>query len=156
MSNVKKQNFTIMKKNLCIFVWSAFAVVSANAQQRVNLVGSPDNSGFVPSVQGPEIQFERLVHDYGEVVAGANGDTEFKFKNIGSEPLVLLEVRPSCNSCVSIPNYTREPIMPGQEGVVKVRYNTQIEGPMTKTVTVFTNGKTNRVALRLNGNVNTK
>jgi hypothetical protein len=146
-----------MRKIFQILVLVTITVVSANAQQqRVNLVGAPDNSGFVPSVQGPEIQFERVTHDYGEVVEGANGDTEFRFKNIGSDPLVIIEIRPSCNACVSIPSYPREPIMPGQEGVIKVRYNTTILGPMTKTVTVFTNGKTNRIALRLNGNVNPK
>jgi hypothetical protein len=144
-----------MKKIVQFLVLVAITVVSANAQQRtVNLVGSPDNSDFVPSVQGPEIQFERTTHDYGEVKQGDNGDTQFKFKNIGSEPLIILEIRPSCNACVSIPSFTREPILPGKEGVINVRYNTQITGPMTKTVTVFTNGKTSRIALRLSGNVN--
>jgi len=144
-----------MKKILCILVLAAFAVVSTNAQQqRVTLVGEADNSGFVPSVQGPEIQFEKTVHDFGEVVQNANGDVDFKFKNIGSEPLILFDVRQSCASCVTIRSWPREPIMPGQEGVVAVRYNTHILGEMGKTVTVTSSGKTDRVVLRLNGNVN--
>jgi hypothetical protein len=146
-----------MKKILCILVLVAFTVVSANAQQqRVNLVGGTDNSDFVPSVQGPEIQFEKMVHNFGEIVQNANGDVDFKFKNIGSEPLVLLDVRPSCGTCVTIRSWTRDPIMSGQEGVVSVRYNTHIVGEMGKTVTVISNGKTDRVVLRLNGNVNSK
>jgi hypothetical protein len=143
-----------MKKILCIFVLTAFTAVSANAQQRVNLVGESSNSNFTPSVQGPEIQFEKLVHNFGEIVQNANGDVDFKFKNIGSEPLVLLDVRPSCGTCVTIRNWPRDPIMPGQEAIVAVRYNTHILGEMGKTVTVLSNGKTDRVVLRLNGNVN--
>ncbi|MCL2027333.1 MAG: DUF1573 domain-containing protein [Bacteroidales bacterium] len=144
-----------MKKIVYVLTLAAFTVVSANAQQRtVNLVGS-DNS-FTPSVQGPEIQFEKTVHDFGEVVENSNGDVDFKFKNIGSETLVLLDVRPSCGTCVTIRNWPREPIMPGQEAIVAVRYNTHILGAMGKTVTVLSNGKTDRVILRLNGNVNPK
>ncbi|MDR0438562.1 MAG: DUF1573 domain-containing protein [Bacteroidales bacterium] len=143
-----------MKKNLCFFVLALIATLSMNAQQTVNLVGAPETKTlFTPSVEGPEVQFERLVHDFGEIVENTNGDVDFKFKNIGSEPLVLITVQPSCGTCVSIRSWTREPIMPGQEGVVAVRYNTHILGPMGKTVTVSSNGKTERVVLRLNGTV---
>jgi len=143
-----------MKKIIYILVLVTFTVVSTNAQQRVTLVGEADNSGFVPSVQGPEIQFEKLVHDFGEVVQNANGDVDFKFKNIGSVPLILFDVRPSCATCVTIRSWPREAIMPGQESVVAVRYNTHILGEMGKTVTVMSSGRTERVVLRLNGNVN--
>jgi len=97
-----------------------------------------------------------LVHDFGEIVENSNGDIDFKFRNIGSEPLVLMQVNPSCGTCVSIRSWPREPIMPGQEGVVAVRYNTHILGPMGKTVTVFSNGKTERIVLRINGTVMAK
>ena len=143
-----------MKKIFCILVLTIFTATFAYAQQRVNLVGGPDNSGFTPSVQGAEIQFERLVHDFGEVVQNANGNVDFKFKNIGSDPLILFDVRPSCATCVTIRGWPREPIMPGQEGVIAVRYNTHILGEMGKTVTVMSSGRTERVVLRLNGNVN--
>ena len=144
-----------MKKIFHLIVLAAFAAFScyAQTQQRVQLVGTPINSGFTPSVEGPEIKFEKLLHDFGQVVQGANGDVEFKFQNIGSEPLVLFDVRPSCLACVSIPKWPREPIMPGQEAVMLVRYNTTILGSMGKTVTIFSNGRTDRLTLRLAGNV---
>jgi hypothetical protein len=145
-----------MKKNLCILVLVAFTAVSMNAQQRtVNLVGST-SSDFTPSVQGPEIRFERLVHDFGQIAENSSGNVDFKFRNVGSEPLVLLDVRPSCGTCVTIRNWPRNPIMPGEEGIVAVRYNTHILGDMGKTVTVLSNGRTDRAVLRLNGNVNPK
>jgi hypothetical protein len=150
-------NCNVMKKTIFLFVLVAFTAVSVNAQQqRVNLIGTPNDSDFVPSVQGPEIQFEKLVHNFGEIVQNSNGDVDFRFKNTGSEPLVLLDVRPSCGTCVSVRNWPREPIMPGQEGMVAVRYNTHILGDMGKTVTVLSNGKTDRVVLRINGYVNEK
>ena len=144
-----------MKKIIHIFVLAAFIAVSANAQQqRVNLVGGSETSDFVPTVQGAEIQFEKMVHDFGEIVQHDNGDIDFRFKNIGSEPLIILNVQQSCATCVTIRGWPREPIMPGQEGVIAVRYNTHILGEMGKTVTVTSNGRTNRAVLRINGNVN--
>ena len=145
-----------MKKILYILVLAVFTVVLANAQQqqqRVTLVGEPTNSGFVPKVQGAEIEFEKLVHDFGEIIQNANGDVDFKFRNVGSDPLVILSVQQSCATCVTIRSWPREPIMPGQEGVIAVRYNTHILGDMGKTVTVSSNARSNRVVLRLNGTV---
>ncbi|MDR1951079.1 MAG: DUF1573 domain-containing protein [Bacteroidales bacterium] len=149
-----------MKKILFSVVLVAAVASVANAQtpQRVQLVGTPTTSAsnFTPSVEGPEIQFEKTLHDYGQVVQGANGDIEFKFKNIGSEPLLLFNVQPSCNACLTITSWPREPIASGQEAVIKVNYNTTILGPMGKNITVYSNGKSERIALRIAGNVNPK
>jgi hypothetical protein len=148
-----------MKKTFYFFVLSAVVALSVNAQSnRVAQQVTPPvpAPAFVPTVEGAEIQFEKMIHDYGEVAHGANGDIEFKFKNIGSEPLILFDVRVSCGSCLTIQSWPREPIMPGQEGVIKVGYNTTILGPMSKTITLFSNAKTDRVVLRTTGNVNPK
>lgn len=151
------QNYTVMKKILCILVLAIFTAVSANAQQqRVNLIADPATSDFVPSVQGAEIQFEQLAHEFGDIVQNANGDIDFRFKNIGSEPLVLFDVRQSCATCVTIRSFTREPVMPGQEGVIALRYNTQLLGPRASTITILSNARSDRVVLRVNGNVTSR
>ncbi|MCL2414247.1 MAG: DUF1573 domain-containing protein [Bacteroidales bacterium] len=143
-----------MKKNLCILVLAIFTAVSMNAQQqRVNLVDETVASDFVPSVQGPQIQFEQTTHDFGDIALNADGSIDFRFKNIGSEPLVLFDVRQGCAACVTIRNWTREPIMPGQEGVIALHYNTNLVGPRASTITVLSNGRSDRVILRVNGNV---
>ncbi|MCL2413213.1 MAG: DUF1573 domain-containing protein [Bacteroidales bacterium] len=144
-----------MKNIFCIFVLAVFMAISANAQQqRVNLVADPATSDFVPTVQGAEIQFEQLTHDFGDIVQNANLDINFRFTNIGSEPLVLFDVRQSCAACITIENWTREPIMPGQEGVVAIRYNSNLLGQRSSTITVMSNGRSDRVILRVNGNIN--
>ncbi|MCL2417429.1 MAG: DUF1573 domain-containing protein [Bacteroidales bacterium] len=143
-----------MKKILCILALAAFTAVSANAQQQqVNLVADPANSEFVPTVQGAQIQFEQMTHDFGDIALNANGDIDFRFKNIGSEPLVLFDVRQSCSACVTIRSWTREPIMPGQEGVIALRYNTNLVGPRSSTITILSSARSDRVILRVNGNV---
>ena len=145
-----------MKKNLCIFMLLVAVALSANAQGTqqtiVRITETP--AAFTPKVEGPEIEFETLVHNFGEIVQGANGDIDFKFRNVGSEPIVLFNVQVSCATCVSLRSWPREPIMPGQESMIRVRYNTQIIGDMGKSVTISSNARTDRVILRLTGNVN--
>lgn len=101
--------------------------------------------------EGPSIEFEKTTHDYGTIVKGANGDCEFYFKNNGNEPLMLVDVRSSCG-CTT-PSWTREPIMPGQTGSIKVHYDTNRLGTISKSVTVSTNGDPERLVLRIVGTV---
>ncbi len=113
------------------------------------------NAQTVPSnPNGPEIKFDKTVHNYGEIMQGANGDCEFSFTNTGKEPLILSNVAASCG-CTT-PNWTREPIMPGKKGTIKVHYDTNRLGIISKTITVVSNGKTDRVVLRIEGKVNQK
>jgi hypothetical protein len=107
---------------------------------------------LAPETSGPDINFEKTVHDYGTIEKGANGDCEFVFENVGDEPLILSDVRASCG-CTT-PSWPREPIAPGQKGTIKVHYDTQRVGGFNKSVTVTTNGKTDRVVLRISGTVN--
>ena len=98
--------------------------------------------GFVAQAQeentsGAKISFDRKVMEYGKVEKGGNGTRVFKFKNEGTEPLVLNSVRASCG-CTT-PKWTREPIAPGAEGEITVKYDTNRLGNFHKTVTVQSN-----------------
>jgi hypothetical protein len=96
--------------------------------------------------QGPEITFEKETHDFGQIKEGAQPTYEFKFTNKGDAPLVLTDVKPSCG-CTA-PTWTREPIMPGKDGFIKVAYNSNGRpGRFHKSVTVTTNQPSGNVKL---------
>lgn len=103
---------------------------------------------------GPEIQFTKTVHDYGTIQQGGDGNCEFKFKNVGKEPLILSNVVSSCGC--TVPSWTREPIMPGKEGTIKVKYDTNRIGIISKQITVMSNAKSDRVVLQITGKVEPK
>ena len=101
---------------------------------------------------GPEIEFEKLVHDYGEVPYNGNGECEFRFTNTGNEPLIIQKPKSSCGC--TVPSWPKEPILPGESEVIKVTYRTTKVGPINKTVTVTSNAKANgTVVLRIKGKV---
>jgi hypothetical protein len=97
------------------------------------------------------IVFEKTVHDYGTIVQSGNGEIEFVFVNKGTKPIVLNSVSASCG-CTS-PSWTKTPVLPGEKGSVKVKYNTEILGAFTKTVNVASNASNSSVILTIRGNV---
>ena len=107
--------------------------------------------GVAEDPNAPEIKFEKVVHDYGTIVKESDGTCEFKFTNTGKEPLILSKPISSCGC--TVPTWPQEPILPGKSDVIKVTYNTRNIGPINKSVTVYSNAKTNRVVLRIKGRV---
>lgn len=101
---------------------------------------------------GPEIEFEKVVHDYGDVPYNGNGECEFRFTNTGTEPLLVQKPKSSCGC--TIPSWPNEPILPGESDVIKVTYRTNRAGNINKTVTVTSNAvKNSTVVLRIKGRV---
>ena len=104
------------------------------------------------SDNGPEIEFEKLVHDYGDVPYNGNGECEFRFTNTGNEPLIIQKPKSSCGC--TVPSWPKEPILPGESEVINVTYRTTKVGPINKTITVTSNAKENStVVLRIKGKV---
>ncbi len=101
---------------------------------------------------GPEIEFEKTVHDYGDVPYNGDGQCEFRFTNTGTEPLLVLKPKSSCGCTVS--TWPQDPILPGKSEVIKVTYRTNRVGNFDKKVTVTSNAVQNpTVVLRIKGRV---
>ncbi len=101
---------------------------------------------------GPEIEFEKVVHDYGDVPYNGNGNCEFRFTNTGDAPLVIQKPKSSCGC--TVPSWPDKPILPGESNVIKVTYRTILCGSFNKTVTVTSNAVNNpTVVLRIKGRV---
>lgn len=101
-----------------------------------------------------DIKLDKMVHDYGNIKQGDNGECEFKFTNSGKEPLVITNCMGSCGC--TVPQCPKEPILPGKSAVIKVKYDTQRVGGIYKTVTVNSNAKSGTQTLTIKGNVEAK
>jgi len=79
-------------------------------------------------------------------------DHVFKFKNTGTAPVIIAQVAASCG-CTT-PDYTRDPILPGKEGEIKVSFNSQGQvGNQQKIVTVSSNAANNVTTVEIKGTV---
>lgn len=125
-----------MKKLIFAFALLLTGAIVAQAQTTpAKTAGKEMPAGN--KVAGPKMTFEQEVVDYGVIKQGADPFRVFKFKNEGTEPLLITGARGSCGC--TVPTYPQEPIMPGKTAEIKVRYDTQRVGPFTKTVTITTN-----------------
>lgn len=128
----------MMKNKLIIFcttllVFISFSVFTAQAQ---------NNSEF---------KFETETHDFGKIPQGTPVTYEFKFENVGTEPLIISKVESTCGC--TVPEYTKTPIKPGEQGMISVTFNAAQATPFSKMVTIRSNAKTPVKALYIKGTV---
>ena len=104
-----------------------------------------------PDPNAPDMVFEKELHDFGTVEHAGNGTYEFKFVNKGKQPLIISNAQGSCGC--TVPQWPKEPIVPGASGSIKVTYDTKRVGAFTKTVTISSNAKTATKVLTIKGTV---
>ena len=109
------------------------------------------------SAQTADIKFDKTTHDFGTF--SENNPVVscvFTFTNIGDAPLVIHQAVASCGC--TVPDYTKEPILPGKTGTIKVTYNGtgKYPGHFKKSITLRTNAKTEMLRLYIEGNMTAK
>ncbi len=123
--------------SLAILAFTAFSAFSQEAK---------------PVSGGPQISVDKDVHDYGTIKQGGNGTCEFTMTNNGNEPLIISRAKGSCGC--TVPEWPKEPIMPGASAVMTVKYDTKRVGPINKSVTVSSNATNNEsLVVRIKGKV---
>jgi hypothetical protein len=112
---------TIYSLFLCLLLSSAAAFAQADQKK-----------------DGPAMAFKTEQYDFGKVTEGVVAEYVFTFTNTGTQPLILKEVHASCG-CTT-PIWTKEPVMPGKTGSIKVAYNSQGRvGIFNKSVSITSN-----------------
>jgi hypothetical protein len=113
--------------------------------------------GIISVSAQAEIKFEKLTHDFGTCSESAPVVTcTFNYTNTGDKPLVINQAVASCGC--TVPEYTKEPVQPGQKGTIKVTYNGtgKFPGHFKKSITIRTNGKVEMTRLYIEGTMEEK
>ena len=106
-----------------------------------------------------KVKFENMSYDFGKVMEGKIVEYDYKFKNVGTEPLVLKKVKASCGC--TVPTWPRNAIAPGESAVIHAKFDTKRRGrpggaPQNKSITVTGNIDGGKVVLKLKGLVDKK
>jgi hypothetical protein len=97
------------------------------------------------------ISWNETIHDFGKIKQNDPAGVTFTMKNSGTTPVVITAAKSSCGCTVA--EYTKEPVKPGETGIVKATYNSARVGPFTKTVTVTVEGMEQAQVLTIKGEV---
>lgn len=142
---------------LTVAIFSAFVFTSCkeNAGDKVSEVKVTEaadrdaNSGKVASMEFTESEF-----DFGTIDNGTKVEHVFKFKNTGEVPLIIASAKSSCGCTVPTP--PKDPIAPGAEGELLVKFNGSGKNQVTKTITIVANTSTGKETLKIKAFVNPK
>ena len=86
----------------------------------------------------PSLVVERLNHDFGEILQGAESTNTFRFYNAGDQVLEVGRLRSSCGCTAAL--LTTRRLAPGAMGELRLTFNSQgFRGAVQKVVTFETN-----------------
>ena len=107
----------------------------------------------VINYNSPEITFENDIIDLGTFMQydDPSSKCEFLFTNTGKEPLIISKAKGSCGC--TVPNWPKEPIMPGETGTIKVNYDEKRVGSFNKSITITSNARNSVKVLKIKGKV---
>ena len=109
---------------------------------------------FSFTISAQEFKFEKELINYGKIAKGSNGERVFTFTNVGNAPLIIEDIKTSCDCAV--PKKPEAPIMPGEKGTITVSYDTSKTGGFSKVITIFSNAKNNRKTIKIKGYITKK
>lgn len=99
----------------------------------------------------PEFNFEKDLHDFGQLIDGEKVSYSFKFTNSGNAPLIITNAKGSCGC--TVPNWPKEPIMSGESGVIQVNYDEKRVGSFNKSITITSNAKNSPQIIKVKGKI---
>ena len=104
---------------------------------------------------GAKIEFNKEVHDYGNIKNGANGTCTFEFTNTGNAPLIISKAQGSCGC--TVPEVTKEALKPGESAPINVKFDSNGKsGEVTKTVNVRCNTPKIIEQIKIKASIKTK
>lgn len=110
-------------------VSSEVSVDSANN----NLAGATNNTQVITNLALSEPEF-----DFGKIKKGDKVEHVYEVTNTGKNPLIISSVVPTCGC--TVPEFTKDPIMPGQKGKVTLKFDsTNFQGIVHKTAQLYAN-----------------
>ena len=131
-----------MKKVLFALAIAAFSATAVSAQTPTPSP-APAAAAKVDR-NAPKFQFiGGETHDFGNLTDQKDAEYTFKFKNVGKTPLIIANASASCGC--TVPEFPKEPVLPGKMGQIKVTFHTAGKsGPFQKTVFIQSNAMSDK------------
>ncbi|MFN0292135.1 DUF1573 domain-containing protein [Pedobacter helvus] len=148
-----------MKK---LFLMALFAVAFSACQNKATesetatiTDTTANGTPVIAEADAPKVQVEKAIYEFGEIKQGEKVSYEFKFKNVGKTPLIITNATATCGC--TVPEYPSAPVKPGEEGVIKVVFDSAGKmGLQDKVVTITSNANPAFEQLHLVGDVKEK
>lgn len=106
----------------------------------------------VPDSEKPVLKFKEPLFRFKPVKEGEEVTHSFAFTNTGKSDLLISYASASCGC--TVPEWPKEPIGPGESGVIKATFNTEgKQGKQNKKIVITANTKPELTEVHLEGEV---
>ena len=100
-------------------------------------------------------KFDETSYDWGTIAEGEKMTHIFKFKNTGTNDMIISDAHGSCGC--TVPEWPKEPIKPGKSSQIKVIFDSKGKaGDQSKSVTITANTEPTNMVLMIKGKVTPK
>ena len=124
----------------------------AEQSAATNKIDSTANTVETISSDSPAFKFVKESFDFGEITQGEIISYDFKFTNIGKSPLIITNALATCGC--TVPDYPKEPVAPGAEGIIKVVFDSSGKlGMQNKVISITANTVPGNTQINILGNV---
>jgi hypothetical protein len=96
--------------------------------------------------------FDKVKHDFGDILQGKTVEFVFSFTNTGNLPLIVSNIFTTCG-CTA-PTWPREPVLPNGLSEIKIAFNSTGKiGVQNKVITIMSNAAGGPHYLRISANI---
>ena len=100
-------------------------------------------------------KFDETSYDWGTIAENEKMIHVFKFKNTGTNDMIISDAHGSCGC--TVPEWPKEPIKPGKSSQIKVIFDSKGKaGDQSKSVTITANTEPTNMVLMIKGKVTPK
>ena len=130
-------------KKLGIIIAAVLIVASCN-QNDAKVSSATESSTTTEATDATKLTsiqwIDSVKQDLGTIKEGQTPEISWRFKNTGDQPLVIENASGTCGCTIA--EKPNEPVMPGEEGTIKAKFNSEGRiGPNNKQVVVLANTK---------------
>ena len=139
-------------KKILLFLLIASTILSCDSRRKDKIADDTVTQTEKAMKETTTVQVIDSSYNFGSVSDGEKVEYSYRFKNVGTKPLVVVETHASCGC--TIPQKPEKPIMPGEIGFIKIIFDSKGRvGNAYKTITVASNAKPEFPQLILTGDV---
>ena len=130
----------MMKKIVRVFVVATLLITfsckkETGKAEEISTTTSLEENAKVPKTI---VEFDKEIHDFGQIEQGEIVETTFLIKNVGDNDLYIVDAHGSCGC--TVPEVTKEAIKPGVSAPISVKFDSNGKsGEVTKTVMITCN-----------------
>lgn len=160
LTNIRSSQYSIiikigrMKNIVLVFPIAAIiTILSCNSKDsNSNTLKKDSTSNTQKKELLTTVQWLDSLQTFDKVIEGEKVIIMFNFKNTGNNPLIIKDVTASCGC--TVPEKPKEPIPPGETGVIKAEFNSENRvGFASKDVIVTCNTASETYTLHFEGEV---